>query len=234
MRLRAWFIPSALKQIFALKMCSPMNCSAKGVKATASRKQEVWKRCTICIFLTFGNWPKWCNLQRWPGGSKHSTRTWPWHPRLFNIQRENLQVRHFITTKATAMQKSQLSNVNILRAFFRLRPIRGWIDKPAEITQQNWDRINSVYKKPGQVQVCMYQLLWKTRLTKSWIGSRTDLEFAQSFQIGKKLQKNVSFIRCLWRHWCVYRGACRTACSRRLGNAFPFRSQWHSYSDWNI
>ena len=31
----------------------------------------------------------------------------------------------------------------------RLSPIQSWNDKPAEISQENWDKISSVYRNPG-------------------------------------------------------------------------------------
>ena len=75
--------------------------------------------------------------------------------------------RSLIETKTTAMQKSQLSN--ILLAFFSFwctnsigfKAFTSWQDKPAEIPQQSWDRIRSVYYRGGQVPIAMKYDSWQ-------------------------------------------------------------------------
>ena len=75
-----------------------------------------------------------------------------------------------------------------LLSLFRLRPITSWNDKPAEILQEDWDRMRQVYNVPGQMPISM-----RNSLVPIW-NHLSHVRF-ELFQIKKKKDK---FLKTCW------------------------------------
>ena len=87
----------------------------------------------------------------------------------------------------------------------RLPPIRTWNDKPVDISQENWKKIQSVYRNPGET-------FWQPQgqFPNQPISKRVDC-----FQINWVREKSFRWYRRL------HRWPCRRTCSRRFGRVSP-------------